>query len=127
MVRISSLLIAAVLLAVNPRPAGAQDVTVWHCWYEADGKFQLTCDLPQSAPAGETLNKEWRRALDSNELVLAARLVRQNPSEFAARRMYIPLFGPPAQDLHQAERLARAVMCWRQADCVVAFDSSLGK
>lgn len=104
---------------------------MWHCWYDADGKFLLTCALPdpglvgeagEEAGTGDAIRARWRRALHANELGLAARLVRLHPLEFTARRLYIPLYGPPAQDLVQAERLARAAMCFRQPACVVAFD-----
>jgi hypothetical protein len=119
------------MLAALPVPALASDFAAWHCWYDADGKFQLTCALPDDdflavaidgANEGGAIRARWRRALQSNELALAARLVRDHPVEFAARRMYIPLYGPPASDLRQAERLARAVTCRRQPACVVAFD-----
>lgn len=101
---------------------------MWHCWYEADGKFLLTCALPdpelarEPEGAGAGIRAQWRRALHANDLPLAARLVREHPSAFAARRLYVPLYGPPAEDLVQAERLARAAMCLRQPACVVAFD-----
>ena len=102
---------------------------LWHCWYDADGKFQLTCAMPDqevtpvaSGDAG-AIRARWHAALQANDLALAARLVRDHPAPFAARRIYIPLYGPPAGDLRQAERLARAVMCRRQPACIVAFDA----
>ena len=75
-----------------------------------------------SGDAG-AIRARWHAALQANDLALAARLVRDHPAPFAARRIYIPLYGPPAGDLRQAERLARAVMCRRQPACIVAFDA----
>lgn len=125
------LLATAAILASGAGIARAEPVLVWHCWYDADGRFQLTCELPDPAlvqqptedgDIAEAVRAQWRRALHSNEFGLAARLVRGHPVAFAARRVYIPLYGPPEQDMIQAERLARAAMCARRPACVVAFD-----
>lgn len=111
--------------------AQAGEPVVWNCWYDADGGFRLTCDLPdpelawEPVPDGsesEVLRAQWRDAVLSNQPSLAASLVRRHPVEFAAMRVYIPLYGPPDEDLRRAQRLARAVLCARHPLCSVAFD-----
>jgi hypothetical protein len=123
-----------VLLAFTFSFSTAADAadTVWHCWYEGDGNFALTCLLPKAELMDRggfdgaeqlALQARWRERLEAGALAEAAHLVREHPESFAGQWMRIPLYSDPfEEDMAFARRLALAAMCGAGPGCAVAFD-----
>ena len=105
----------AIVLATAASAAHADDAgptVLWDCWYDADRGPGIACRLAMAPDAGAGAQPA------ATGLPGLTATIRSQPASLAAETVVIPLHGPSA-DVRRMTRLARAVMCGRQAGCEV--------
>ena len=140
--------LAALLLlhagAAMAQAPAVQDELVWICWVNSRPDFVIRCRLnddalladmrPVAAGSSGDLAHQLPAAtpppVDNAGIRLAlfrpgsspnvARLVRQDPVQYADLVWTIPLFGLPLDD-GRVRELAQSVMCGSGSDCVAYF------
>ncbi len=129
--------------ALAQAPA-VQDELVWICWVNSRPDYVIRCRLNDDALLADMrpfavgssedmahpLSAATARPVDTAGIRQAlfrpgsspnvARLVRQDPVQYADLVWTIPLFGPPLDD-DRVRELAQSVMCGSGSDCVAYF------
>lgn len=139
------LLHAGAALAQAP---AAQDELVWICWVNSRPDYVIRCRLNDDAlladaklSAAGSSEDEVRQLSAATALPVdnagirqalfrpglspnVARLVRQDPVQYADLVWTIPLFGPPLDD-DRVRELAQSVLCGSGSDCVAYFGAPM--